>query len=1138
MSGCDSDEESSAASLAQSDQSKEYPPELSTEPKPSKFSEALKMTDCDSDEESSAASLARSDQSKEYPPELSAAGRSDQTTSNRLQMQGTLNVFESEALAFLNKALKTHQKVLSGKHKRLFEKDEQEDEAGEKLLECDSETSEAALRVILYILETINHDEHPRILQRSHSFYETVGEYQHKLKSSLKRKHGWLLEVINAEQQPVPLKKIYAKLCLIEGDSGEVNNEHEVRQIEDSFNKQRSSETLIKCEDVFKPLPNQRQPIRTVLTKGIAGIGKTVLSQKFILDWSDDKANQDIQLLFALPFRELNLFRNQKVSLMELLHEFCPGLKESGIKDVTVYRVLFILDGLDECRLQLDFKDRCCDATQSASIDVLLTSLIAGHLLPKASVWITTRPAAAGLIPPEYIDRVTEIRGFNNLQKEEYFHKKIGDEDLAKRVIANIRSARSLYIMCHVPLFCWISSIVLGKMFAKAGAGKMPKTLTQMYIHFLAHQTTQMFVKYSKEQQLDSEGNNEMILALGKLAYEQLEKGNLIFYEDDLRECDIDVKDASVYSGVFTQVFREESFMQQKVFCFVHLSVQEFLAALYVHVMYKVHGVNLMKETKTTSKTKLVSKLHKAAVDRALQSDNGHLDLFLRFLLGLSLESNQSLLRDLKILVEPSDDQSHEEIIKYIKEKIHDQSLHPEKYINLFHCLNELNDVSLVDDIQNCLDSDRDSMIDESSPAARWAALVFVLLTSPEKSEEIQLKKYSGTEEGLKRLLPVIKASTSAKLNDCNLTSNSCQLLSSTLSSASSQLCELDLTDNSIQDSGVKFLCSQLQSQQFRLKTLSLIRCGLTWKCCQSLASVLSFNSSRLRNLNLSHNDIENSGVELLCGGLGNKSCKLETLRLVFCSITQEGCDFLASAVKSNPSHLSKLDLSYNHLGKSGEEILSQTLQEARCEFIKLRVNQNAEHWFKPGLKQYSCDLTLDLNTIHKLLEFSEEKQTVSWSSKEQSYPDHPDRFDYWTIVLFQQGLTSRCYWEVEWTGKWAGIGVTYRSIGRKGPGNDSVMGYNKLSWCVHCSDHGYRAYHDFKSVVLPVPLAGSRRVAVYLDWEGGVLSFYRVSSGGSLAHLHTFQAKFTDPLYPAFKVWGKGSSLRLCQLRKKAANN
>lgn len=585
--------------------------------------------------------------------------------------------------------------------------------------------------------------------------------YRKKLKSSLKRKNESLLEDITTQQWPVPLKKIYTKLYLIEGGSGEVNNEHEVRRIETAFNRQKSTETLIKCEDVFQPLPKQQgKPIRTVLTKGIAGIGKTVLTQKFILDWSEDKTNQDIQLLFSLPFRELNLLKNERRSLMELLYDLSPGLKESKIKDLETCEVLFVLDGFDECRLPLDFKENeiCCDATQSASVDVLLTSLIAGNLLPKAKLWITTRPAAASCIPQRYVDRVTEIRGFNNQQKEQYFYKKIDDEHLARRVIANIKSTRSLYIMCHVPVFCWISSIVLGEMCHKAGGGKMPKTLTQMYIHFLTHQTTRSHVKYDKELQLDSQGINKVIMSLGKLAFQQLDKGNLIFYEDDLRDSGIDVRDASVYSGVCTQVFREESLMQHKVFCFVHLSVQEFLAALYVHVMYKVSGVNLMIKEKK-AQTKPLSELHKAAVDRALQSDNGHLDLFLRFLLGLSLESSQGLLRGLKILVETCGSQSHEETIKYIKEKI-SPTLGPERYVNLFHCLNELNDHSLVEEIQSQLDSDRDLVMDECS-AAQWAALGFVLLTSPEKPMEIHLKKYSRTEDGLVRLLPAIKASRS-----------------------------------------------------------------------------------------------------------------------------------------------------------------------------------------------------------------------------------------------------------------------------------------------------------------------------------------------------------------------------------------
>ncbi|XP_067456456.1 NLR family CARD domain-containing protein 3-like isoform X7 [Thunnus thynnus] len=1119
---------------AQSDCSREYPPDFSMKRKQQqRATEAKKMRKSESGSASSTISFmsAKSDSSREYPPDFSTEPRASgtsQTASSFQQNPDTLKVFESKAMAFLKQAVKAHKKVLSTKHEGLFEEDEQEEELPDPLVESDDETNEAALKIALHVLRKMNEEEHAHTLEQSH--YGELGMYQRKLKSSVKKKNENLLEGISAEQCPVPFKDIYTKIYLREGGSEGVNKEHEVRQIETAFNRRKSSEILIKCEEIFKPLPKQDKPIRTVLTMGIAGIGKTVLTQKFMLDWSEGKANQDIQLLFSVPFRELNLLKNKKQSLMELLCNFSPDLKESGIKDLKIYKVLFILDSLDECRLPLNFEgnERCCDATQAASVDALLTNLIAGNLLPEASLWITTRPAAASCIPPQYVDRVTEIRGFNNLQKEQYFHKKIEDENLAKRVIANIRSARSLYIMCHVPVFCWISSIVLGNMCAKASGGKMPKTLTQMYIHFLAHQTTKKHVKYGEEQELDTQGNNKVIMSLGKLAFQQLEKGNLIFYEEDLRDCGIDVKEASVYSGVFTQVFKEEPCMQQKVFCFVHLSVQEFLAALYVHVMYnQVSGVNLMISSEQMTQKKPVSELHKAAVDRALQSNNGHLDLFLRFLLGLSLDSSQALLRGLKIQVETCDSQSHEETIKYIKERI-SQTLHPEKYINLFHCLNELNDHSLVEEIQSYMESDRDSVMDECS-AAQWAALVFVLLTSPEKPEEIQLKKYSRTEEGLQKLLPAIKASKSGMLNDCNLTADCCKELSSTLSSNSNELNHLNLSDNNLQDSGIELLCTGLTSRHCRLKLLRLNRCSLTKRCCENLASVLS-TSSPLRELDLSDNDIEDTGVQQLCTGLGNVGCKLETIRLSFCSITERGCGFLASAVKSNPSHLGELDLSYNHLGESGVKLISEALEEGRCEFTKLRVDHNAEHWFKPGLRKYACELTMDTNTAHKLLILSDGNRKVSQSQKEQPYPPHPDRFNYWTQVLFQQGLTGRCYWEVEWEGSWAGMGVTYKDICRKGPDQDCVMGYNGISWGLHCSAHGYRAYHNFKSIVLHVPLAGSRRLAVYLDWEAGILSFYRVSTEGSLTHLHTFYNKFTEPLYLVFKVWGKGSSMRLIE--------
>ncbi|KAM3850067.1 NACHT, LRR and PYD domains-containing protein 3-like, partial [Diretmus argenteus] len=213
---------------------------------------------------------------------------------------------------------------------------------------------------------------------------------------------------------PTLLNQIYTELYITEGGSGEVNEEHEVRQIETASRKAATPETPITCGDIFKPLPGREEPIRTVMTRGVAGIGKTVLTQKFTLDW---------------------------------------------------------------------------------------------NLLPSARVWITTRPAAANQIPPECVDMVTEVRGFTDPQKEEYFRKRITDQKLARRIISHIKRSRSLHIMCHIPVFC--------------------------------------------------------------------EEGNLIFYESDLTECG------------------------------------------------------------------------QSAVDKALKGPNGHLDLFLRFLLGLSLETNQTLLQGL-----------------------------------------------------------------------------------------------------------------------------------------------------------------------------------------------------------------------------------------------------------------------------------------------------------------------------------------------------------------------------------------------------------------------------------------------------------------------------------------------------------
>ncbi len=563
---------------------------------------------------------------------------------------------------------------------------------------------------------------------------------------------------------PTLLNEIYTELYITESESGEISNEHEVRQIETQSRRAATEDKAIKCNDIFTPLPGQDKVIRTVLTKGVAGIGKTVSVQKFILDWAEGKENQDVQLIFPLPFREINLMKDKTLSLSDLLHVFFPETKEMEISS-DEYKVLFIFDGLDECRLSLDFKSKVklCNISESASVDVLLMNLIVGNLLPSALIWITSRPAAADLVPSECVHRVTEVRGFNEPQKQEYFRKRISDQSLANTIISHLKSSRSLYIMCHIPVFCWISAAVLEKMLSPAESGEIPKTLTQMYTHFLILQTD---IKCEKDYE-KKVTDEDMILKLGKVAFEQLVKGNLIFYEEDLRECGIDVIEASVYSGLCTQIFREEfGLYQGKVFCFVHLSIQEHLAALYVHLSWTNHNRDVKwSKVKVLFLYVSLSELHQRAVDEALRSKNGHLDLFLRFLLGLSVESHQILLQRIMTLKRSSSD-SNEKTVEYIKEKIRTIDS-PEKSINLFHCLNELGDCSLVEEIQQYLKSGKISEAKLSS--SQWSAVVFVLLTSKEELNEFRLDKFvkrkNKTEnmKVLQKLLPVIKESRSVQ---------------------------------------------------------------------------------------------------------------------------------------------------------------------------------------------------------------------------------------------------------------------------------------------------------------------------------------------------------------------------------------
>ncbi|XP_023252915.1 protein NLRC3-like [Seriola lalandi dorsalis] len=1121
------------------------------------------------------------------------------------------------------------------------------------------------------VLFTILHEIEPVTCETEDGVREVIKKH----KAYLREKFSYESEGTEKNHEhEKSLDKIYTELHIIQGDSGRVNAEHEIWEIEEKTWMQKAQGTKINCNDIFKSKSQdsvssgqdrrKRRALRTVMTKGIAGIGKTVSVKKFILDWADGKANQDMDFIFVLPFRELNLVLDRKFSLETLVREFHSEMKNIAVARIFANcKVLFIFDGLDESQLQLDFKraTRLTNETEESSVDTLVTNLIREHLLPSALLWITSRPGAVQRIPSQYVYQWTEVRGFNDPQKIEYFKKRIEDVAVAEQIINYITKSRSLYIMCHIPIFCWITAKVFEHLLLTEGNIqdeniKIPTTLTEMYTHFLTIQMKVATEKYDTLDESDTKeifkSNEEFIFKLARMAFEYLKESKMVFTVDDLKKYGIAIDKAGVHCGLCTEVFQEQgAFNRNKLYCFVHLTVQEYFAALFVYRSFASKKIDshslkdfLLKESEEELKPILdadpvdlpLDELIEIAIANATLRKNGEMDMFLRFLIGMSLQSTQELLQG---LIQQTDE--HSAVVEEVRTSLLEIDLadcSPERCLNLVHCLIELKDCSLHDSVKQYLQPNP-SPERQLSPV-QCSVLADSILMSRTPLDEFNLKKYRPSAKGIFRLIPAVRNCRKARISGVSLDNwlsetiasalrmpnsvltelhlmnntiwgestsilsdalmnsqaklealslsgenhtdeeyeklasainsvisnlrelelsnnilhssllystvsvglcqpkleklrlnrnfgitNICKELVTRFTSNPCYLRELDLSYNDLEDSEMEILSAGLMSMHCTLEALSLSHNKLCEKGCQTLASALSSKTSRLREVDLSYNDLQDSGVTALCNALMKPHCGLKTLRLSFCKVTGDGCASLASALRSDHCSLRELDLSFNHLTDQGAKLLTEIQRDSRCSLEKLNVDQNEEYWFDwKLLRQYACDLTLDINTADVNLILTEENKKASYDGKKQPYPDHPDRCTGFQ-VLCEEGLTGRHYWEVECES--ADVGVAYKSIDRVADfSSETSFGQNEKSWCWYSDGSFHHNNSCLKFIKRSTKLS---TIGVFLDWPAGILSFFQLFPDG-LIHLHTARTTFTEPLHPGFRL--AYGSIYLCKIQ------
>lgn len=525
-------------------------------------------------------------------------------------------------------------------------------------------------------------------------------------------------------------------LLLVDGLSDLQQKEHDLMQVGATRGGKRNHLRQLGLAKLLEPMTRVSLPPRVSLTVGVAGIGKTTWLRHFVRQWSQGLICTDVSFVLPFSFCELNVL--EKLSAERLVKLAFPHLTDPSLVLSSSCRTLLILDGLDEFRCPLNFSDAasCTDPKKEVSIDDLVTNIIRGNLLPDVAVWLTCRPGVASLIPGGLVDRVTEIPGFSSMDIQSFLHHHYSERGFSSKIYAHLESHKILMVMCYIPCICWIVADTLTYTMQSETQESLPKTCTELYAHFCSMKAELGEPRGREPVRMDQiHGSNRKLLGnLGRMAFYGLLKHKYTFSEQDLRAYGVDLllTQSSLGSGLLV---REDSVISS-TYRFTHLTLQEFLAATFYHVSSKRAIFDLFSES-TMSWPKIGFQNHfKSAFQHSQQAEDGHLDVFVRFVTGLLCPAALKPLAGLLTL--GKDDGSQKSWAAGFLQSllVSGGAVVSLRAVNLAYCLQELQHTELLRSVEEDL---RLGSLAGKLSRAHCVVLGYLLHVSPECSERTNL---------------------------------------------------------------------------------------------------------------------------------------------------------------------------------------------------------------------------------------------------------------------------------------------------------------------------------------------------------------------------------------------------------------